>query len=356
MSDLLRGKMGWPDPYDFVLERDYATPSVPKRIINKIKKKPYRIIEIVFFIVIVIPIVIVLFQHFILGWENWADWTGFNKKILLSSNQNNEKTLWDWMELFFMPLVLTLLTVWFNLRSSYLEQDRILDQQREEILQSSIEEISDIFLRNAGSVFSLETGILLRTKILTTLRLLDGIRKGIFIQFLYETYFLRGNKVKINLFGADLSDIDLFGAQLLEINLQGCLMINSCFRFSFLRFSNLSKSNLSNSDFYRAYLKTSNFEGVKMKSANFAFANLEYANFRSAELKNSNFKKATMYSTNLSFSNLDGVDFSGADLYGANLENARWETICFRDTIMPDGEKFNPKLHTKNYLTKNNGE
>lgn len=343
--------MGWPDPFDFVREKKYIKPNALRKIIQEINQKPFRLIEAIFAAIVFIPIVMIIFEHFYLGWSEWALWTGFGAVKLNENGPVQNKTLWDWMQLFFMPLILALLTVWFNSRSSYLDQERNIDQQREAILRSSIEEISDLFLRIAGSVPILENNILLRTKILTALRLLDGNRKGVFIQFLHETGFLRGTEILIDLYGADLNNIYLFGAQLLEVNLKGCFIMNSCFENSFLRASDFSRSNLDNSNFENAYLRLVNFNFSELCYCNFKKADARDAKFSCANLSRADFRKSVLYDSDFSFTNLTGANFSDADLFGANLEDAHWDNVCFKNATMPDGKKYNPKIHSQEKLT-----
>src|SRR5260370_20016928 len=77
---------------------------------------------------------------------NW-DWTGFN------GNNKSGKTLWDWMQLLFIPVVLAVAGFWFNHRERKIEQQRVeadreisLDNQREAALKEYIDIVSELLL------------------------------------------------------------------------------------------------------------------------------------------------------------------------------------------------------------------
>src|SRR5260370_22785347 len=74
---------------------------------------------------------------------NW-DWTGFN------GNNKSGKTLWDWMQLLFIPVVLAVAGFWFNHREGKIEQQGVdadldvsFDNYREYTLQTNIAIASD---------------------------------------------------------------------------------------------------------------------------------------------------------------------------------------------------------------------
>src|SRR6266480_3760200 len=110
-------------------------------------------------ITLLVPFLVALFLTIIIGGYrlNWA-WTGF------TGDKETYKTLWDWMQLLFIPVVLAVAGFWFNHRErkaaelrdenerkaavlrAEAEQDLALDNQREAALQAYINEISEILL------------------------------------------------------------------------------------------------------------------------------------------------------------------------------------------------------------------
>ena len=58
-------------------------------------------------------------------------WTGFN------GNNKSGKTLWDWLQLLIVPVVLSVAAFFFNLATSRREQKIALDNQWETLLMES---------------------------------------------------------------------------------------------------------------------------------------------------------------------------------------------------------------------------
>ena len=67
------------------------------------------------------------------------DWTGFN------GNNKSGKTLWDWLQLIFIPAVLTLGAIWYSARQNH-DLHITLDNQRETALQTYLDKMSELLL------------------------------------------------------------------------------------------------------------------------------------------------------------------------------------------------------------------
>ena len=80
-------------------------------------------------------VVLVILGGYLFHW----DWTGFNGKI------KSGKTLWDWMQLLFIPVVLTLGAIWYTARQSH-DLQITLDNQRETVLQTYFDKMSELLL------------------------------------------------------------------------------------------------------------------------------------------------------------------------------------------------------------------
>jgi uncharacterized membrane protein len=145
---------------------------------------------------------------------NW-NWTGLS-----------QKTLWDWMQLLFIPVVLAIAGFWFNHRErkaaefraenernaaelrAITERDIADDNQHEKVLQEYIDKMSELLLHEdlRGSDPEKEMRKIARVRTLTVLPRLDGQRKRNVIQFLYESGLIDKDKRIIDLGGADLSE------------------------------------------------------------------------------------------------------------------------------------------------------
>src|SRR5690348_804154 len=90
-------------------------------------------------------------------WLNW-DWTGFTQHIGPQISQYQPtKTLWDWLQLFIIPVVLAIAALLFNrattrteqqIAATRYEQDQkiALDKQREDLLQVYLDRMSELLL------------------------------------------------------------------------------------------------------------------------------------------------------------------------------------------------------------------
>lgn len=156
-----------------------------------------------------------------LGLVAWADWTGFGEYPLPKSGNHPAKTLWDWLDLVAIPVVLAF-GEWIRNRSERKSDRNIaLDQQRQVILQAYYDRMAELILEK-GLGDALEGSPVLnvaRTQTLAALRVLDGERKGQVVQFLCEVGLhrlsLAGADLKLaNLMETDLRWADLSGADL----------------------------------------------------------------------------------------------------------------------------------------------
>src|SRR6266852_6449107 len=82
--------------------------------------KQHRLTILVVTIILVVAVALIL-----IGYR--YDWTGFN------GNNKSDKTLWDWMQLLFIPVVLAVAGFWFNHR------ERKAAEKRAEIEQNAAE-------------------------------------------------------------------------------------------------------------------------------------------------------------------------------------------------------------------------
>jgi hypothetical protein len=140
------------------------------------------------------------------------------------------KTLWDWMGLLIVPVVLSLITVVFAWQQD-IRQDQIEDKRakaerelakeraQDEALQAYLDQMSGLLLERdlRTSEKDSEVRTLARARTLTALKRLDPSRKTVVMQFLVEADLVQGvdgREPVISLSGADRGDVNLSGADL----------------------------------------------------------------------------------------------------------------------------------------------
>jgi len=285
-----------------------------------------------------IAIIVVLIALIIKGYS--LDWTGFN------GHNKSGKSLWDWMQLLFIPVVLAVAGFWFNHRErkaaelraenerkaeelrAKAEQKIALDNQREAALQAYLDRMAELLLEKnlRKSEMSDEVRSVGRARTLSVLPQLNGLRKRILIQFLHEADLLS----IISLRNADLSNAilsfgDLKGTDLFNVNLTG----------ADLKRARLSGIDLQNSYLNKAKLCEADLSGSNLSHAELIKANLSGANLRGTNLSGANLKRAVLRGVDLSETYLYEVDLRGADVTDEQLEKAK----SLKDAIMPDGSK-----------------
>jgi uncharacterized protein YjbI with pentapeptide repeats len=266
----------------------------------------------------------------------------------------NDKTLWDWLQLLIVPIVLATLGFWFNIQQSQIseanserqhmfDQQLALDQQREATLKTYQDDMANLLLSRESGLRKSKPGdevqSVARARTLTALRRLDPARKGELLQFIYEAgligaVIVKGfpypSDAKVDLRAADLSAADLHGA--------------------YLPFAQLYASNLSEADLSEALLGNADLVGARMRgaklhiailyAADLHFAILEFADLSAADLSAANLSAANLHGANLSRAILDGAILDGANLSGAKVTNEQLvKAKSLKSATMPDGSK-----------------
>ena len=208
------------------------------------------------------------------------------------------KTLWDWLQLLIVPVVLSLITVVFAWQQD-MRQDRIENQRakaerelaeqraQDEALQAYLDQMSGLLLEKdlRTSEKGTEVRTLARVRTLTVLERLDprGGRqdpsgKTALMQFLVEANLVQGGEGRdpiIILRGADLRKAFLYDA---ADNLSG----------ADLRNADLTDANLSDAD-----LTDSNLHRADLSNADLSNADLQYAHLTDADLTDANLTDAS---------------------------------------------------------------
>jgi hypothetical protein len=222
-----------------------------------------------------------------------AHWTGFAGK-----------TLWDWFNLLgaavLIPVVIAAASIGFSVQQSQLAQKQhdsdqsiALDQQHQTVLQTYEDSIKDLLLTKGLQASKRGDPVrsIARAETLAALRQLDGDRKGLLIQFLYE-------------------------ADLIIIHSNGDVIIP------------LSHANLSYAD---------------LSWATLSYADLSWAHLRGADLRWAGLRDANLSWATLGEDTLTGADLSMADLRGAHLSKGPispeqlQQASSLQGATMPDG-------------------
>ncbi len=296
-----------------------------------------------------------------------TDYSSSPPKVTTTIEYQPGKTLWDWLQLLIVPLVLAIGGFWLNQiqksreekateqrtkfereaaeKRAQTEREIAEDNQRETALQDYIDKMSDLLLRGffveANPEYERARKIA-RVRTLTVLPLLNGSRKRSVLQFLYEAGLINADKVVIDLRGANLREASLNEVNLSNIHLSQTDLSKASFVDANLTDTNLSAALLSDINLSGVQLVRANLSEAVLSGANLFGANLSHANLSRLHhishivsrkdgppivRRRSNLKEADLREADLRDANLQGIDLelanlSHADLRGANLELA----------------------------------
>jgi len=200
-------------------------------------------------------------------------WTGFGQ-YKVDGEVQPAKSLWDWLSLLIIPIVLAIGGYWFNHSENSRSQDmaakraesdqQIAEQRRhDDALQAYLDNIGELLLHKDQPLRRSKEGdevqTIARARTLTVLhswlaRLGDEDRKRSVLQFLYESKLISKDRPVV-----DLRDTNLMGAYLTYINLSA---------------ADLSGAWLSDAKLYRANLNEANLRGADLSDADLGATNL----------------------------------------------------------------------------------
>jgi uncharacterized protein YjbI with pentapeptide repeats len=256
-----------------------------------------------------------------------AEWTGFGKPL---DGPAQAKTLWDWMDLLLIPLILAGSAFLLNRSARETERQRSQgraalergiaeDRQQETALQAYYDRMADLLLKDKLSRFSSdEVRNAARVRTLTVLRGLDAKRRGLALLFLKDSGLIEREAV-IDLGGACLSGASLNNASLGRVNLSEADLSGADLRGASLAKSYLSCTNLSGAELSGADLSGADLFEASLNNASLIRANLRGASLNGADLRGCRLGEADLSGADLSGVNLNVGDLAGASLRGANL-------------------------------------
>jgi uncharacterized protein YjbI with pentapeptide repeats len=263
-----------------------------------------------------------IFVLIIVGGYVWDwKWTGFHGT-----------TLWDWLQLLVLPVVVAVGGLWFTMRQHCIsralaqQQDensaRIADDnQQEAALQAYLNHLSQLLLDKQLKESPPGSSIreLAQARTLTTVWHVGRSRKGIVLRFLHQANLIARNNAVVELEGADLSHAQLGGIDLRAADLRG--------------------ANLRQAD-----LRGARLDGVHLGGANLGGADLRGAALNGADLSRADLAGADLSGADLTGSDLTGAKLDGAILDGAKLDGAKLDRFRLRGAPMADTEVMIPAM------------
>jgi hypothetical protein len=234
-------------------------------------RKPLAIVGIIVVCALGITLIVGIIGGYLFNW-GWTGLNGHNNistateitssppKITKTLAYQPGKTLWDWLQLLTIPLVLAIAALLFNLATTRTEQkiaaqryeqDRhiALDKQREDLLQTYLDRMSELLLKEKlrSSAVDAEVRNVARVRTATILFQLDARRIGYVFTFLRESRLMstKPNDSIVSLSQTNLSKINLSQATLYKADLSE----------TNLSYANLSRADLAIADLSRADLR-----------------------------------------------------------------------------------------------------
>ena len=158
-------------------------------------------------------------------------WTGFRGK-----------TLWDWLQILIIPAALASAALYLQIAAELIAADR----QKEELLTEYFREMTRLLLEHNLREAREDSEVrgIARVRTLTTLRELDGVRKGFLMLFLSESDLISREQPIIALSGSNLRDADLTGIRLQNVDLRNVYLRDATLAYTELDGADLSDAVL----------------------------------------------------------------------------------------------------------------
>jgi len=192
------------------------------------------------------------------------EYSNSGQRSKVSGEHPQRKTLWDWLQLLVIPLLLVCLGIGFTWGQHQTSLQIAKDAQEEATLKAYLDDMTTLLLdRQPRSQYVADKlvgadAVVARAKTLTALRRLTDPRlKAIVVQFLYGArligYYSCDDTCPvapavIDLSGADLSGADLSGVHLHGVHLSGATLSDVNLSFAHMYGATLSNANLSSAN------------------------------------------------------------------------------------------------------------
>jgi len=263
------------------------------------------------------------------------------------------KTLWDWLQLLIVPAILVAVTFAWSASQTASNNEREdkrieADNEREDrrikadraaaeqvrqdtTLDDYIQQMSDLVLDRRLPSSKETDGVrsVARSVTLTTLRRLDGERKGEVVRFLLDARLISlglppsDEPGVVDLDGANLTGADLEGADLFRVDFSDANLTRANLRSAFIPGADFFRADLTAAVLDHANLTSAHFGGADLRQASLIDAGLLDASLQGADLTGADLTGADLTGANLRHANLTDAILTGADLTGANLTGAK---------------------------------
>jgi uncharacterized protein YjbI with pentapeptide repeats len=338
-------------------------------------------------------IVVVLVVLILIGYT--YKWTGFGRAEVKETVQP-AKTLWDWLDLLIVPIVLAIGGYLFTRSESVRSQRRAAEQaqvdreianrrSKDEALEAYIDDMSELLIdhglrsipiykpwepmlereRRAGTLQSTEAGSqsnqaepspeealreVARARTFTILQRLDADHKRTVVRFLYESGLIYNDSPIIPLEDADLSGADLRFADLKAIDLHQANLQFARLNGAHLEGANLSNAHLEGAHLGGSWLIGADLIGAQLQGASLLSADLQGADLTTADLGPADLskgEKAGLYRFSLNLSEED-LHVSGANLLLATITEEQLDQCKdLEGATMPNGQKYEDWLKSR---------
>jgi uncharacterized protein YjbI with pentapeptide repeats len=344
---------------------------------QKIHHRPFIVLGCIGVFVVLIALTYGVIRF---GW-GWTGFTGgYSQETVKGTTEDkvylSSKTLWDWMHLLLVPIMLAIGGFWLNQLQKRREErtaaqrnetdhEIAADNQREAALQAYIDKIGELLLREhehlGESPGNPQVENIARARTVTVLRILDPARRASLLRFLSQAGILQlcteGNLVGTDLHGTNLSRVDLSNLNLTDANLRGANLTKAVLRGANLTKAVLSDADLTDANLRGANLTRADLSGAYLFGTVLSDAKLTNAALINAKLINADLSGAYLFGAVLSGvylvrtdfrevylvrADLSGVDLSDANLSGANLRYAKGLTDEQRVNYQSRGARVDP--------------
>jgi uncharacterized protein YjbI with pentapeptide repeats len=277
----------------------------------------------------------------------WRDWLGVGERRWPKDADEEvlrpAKTLWDWLQLLIVPVILVGVSLWWSSSQNSRDKSRAEQVRQDTALSDYIQRMSGLMLHEKLLTAKPPNplsgqpalAVIARTVTLTSLRLLDGERRGKVVLFLREASLIinqdSGPRVWLkdaDLSGADLTfadlrGADLSGADLTFADLRGADLSGAALRGADLTDADLRGADLPRANLFQAALRGAFLRDADLTGATLTGAYLTFADLRGADLPDANLSGAFVTGADLEDADLRGADLTGATLTGADLTDAK---------------------------------
>jgi uncharacterized protein YjbI with pentapeptide repeats len=262
------------------------------------------------------------------------------------------KTMWDWLQLLIVPLVLALVAIVFNQVNTGTERRVALDKQREDLLQSYLDRMSELLLEKGlrTSPPDAEVRNVARARTISILKQLDVKRVEYVFTFLQEAGLLSAPQPIVNLSRAQFTKVNWSQIDLRRSNLSGVDLSEANLDEADLSGANLSGAILRKANLKKAILLGANLSGTQLDLANLTRATLNATNLTKATFCGARLCRATFGRANLDRTRLSGAYLSRAYLGGVDLSKASFDRASLRRAYLSRAE-LNKILGDENQLT-----